>query len=131
VKLSDIIGPDGEFDARFAARDIAGLADDSRKVKPGYLFVAVPGTRADGLSFVPQAIAAGAVAVLAERRPDDRPEGIAFVQAKNVRRASIHASPRRLRPSPERAARPRSRPSRGRSGPRWAAKQPASAPSDW
>jgi UDP-N-acetylmuramoyl-L-alanyl-D-glutamate--2,6-diaminopimelate ligase len=94
VKLSDIIGPDGEFDARFAARDIAGLADDSRKVKPGYLFVAVPGTRADGLSFVPQAIAAGAVAVLAERRPDDRPEGIAFVQAKNVRRALALAAAR-------------------------------------
>ena len=38
---------------------------DSRKVKPGDLFVAVPGTKADGLSFAPQAIAAGAVAVMA------------------------------------------------------------------
>jgi len=94
VKLSDIIGQDGQVDARFAARDITGIAADSRKVKPGYLFVAVPGTKADGLSFVPQALAAGATAILAERAPDSLPEGVAIVVAKNVRRALALAAAR-------------------------------------
>src|SRR6185503_10046630 len=94
VKLSDIIGQDGQIDARFAARDITGIAADSRKVKPGHLFVAVPGTKADGLSFVPQALAAGAAAILAERAPDTLPGDVALVQAANVRRALALAAAR-------------------------------------
>jgi UDP-N-acetylmuramoyl-L-alanyl-D-glutamate--2,6-diaminopimelate ligase len=86
MTLSELIGPDGQFDARFAALDVTGIASDSRKVKPGALFVAVPGTKADGLSFVPQAVAAGAVAILGERAPEKLPDGVAFVQAANVRR---------------------------------------------
>jgi UDP-N-acetylmuramoyl-L-alanyl-D-glutamate--2,6-diaminopimelate ligase len=43
---------------------IGGLAIDSRKTKPGDLFLAYPGQRADGRSHIPQAIAAGASAVL-------------------------------------------------------------------
>jgi UDP-N-acetylmuramoyl-L-alanyl-D-glutamate--2,6-diaminopimelate ligase len=87
VKLSDLIGGDGEFDPRFAALDIAGIASDSRKVKRGDLFVAVPGNKADGLGFVPQALAAGAVAVMAERAPESLPQNVAFVRTGNVRRA--------------------------------------------
>src|SRR3954469_17616922 len=68
------------------AIDIAGMTADSRKVKPGDLFVAVPGTKADGLGFVPQAVAAGAAAVIAERQPD-LPATVAFIEARNVRRA--------------------------------------------
>jgi UDP-N-acetylmuramoyl-L-alanyl-D-glutamate--2,6-diaminopimelate ligase len=43
------------------------LALDSRKVKPGDLFLAYPGQRADGRAHIGQAIAAGATAVLWER----------------------------------------------------------------
>jgi UDP-N-acetylmuramoyl-L-alanyl-D-glutamate--2,6-diaminopimelate ligase len=42
---------------------IAGLAYDSRAVRPGYLFVAIPGERFDGHDFVRAAVAAGAAAV--------------------------------------------------------------------
>ena len=94
MKLSDLIGPDGQFDARFAALDLSGIASDSRKVKPGHLFVAVPGTKADGLSFVPQALAAGAAAVMAVRAPERLPDDIAFVRADNVRRALALAAAR-------------------------------------
>ncbi|MBV8512562.1 MAG: UDP-N-acetylmuramoyl-L-alanyl-D-glutamate--2,6-diaminopimelate ligase, partial [Xanthobacteraceae bacterium] len=59
---------------------------DSRMVKPGFLFAAVPGTKADGLVFVPQALAAGAVAVMAERAPSLR-DDVAFVHVRNVREA--------------------------------------------
>ena len=42
----------------------AGLACDSRKVLPGYLFAALPGTRADGSEYIADAVRRGAVAVL-------------------------------------------------------------------
>ncbi|HEX5417102.1 MAG TPA: UDP-N-acetylmuramoyl-L-alanyl-D-glutamate--2,6-diaminopimelate ligase [Chloroflexota bacterium] len=51
-------------DARIVA---AGIAFDSRQVKPGDLFVALPGTVVDGACYVPQAIERGAAAVVAER----------------------------------------------------------------
>jgi UDP-N-acetylmuramoyl-L-alanyl-D-glutamate--2,6-diaminopimelate ligase len=48
--------------------EIHGLTADSRAVRPGFLFAALPGTRADGAGFIPEALARGAVAVLA--RPE-------------------------------------------------------------
>lgn len=48
--------------------EIRGLTADSRAVEPGFLFAALPGTRADGAGFIPEALARGAVAVLA--RPE-------------------------------------------------------------
>ena len=44
---------------------IAGLTADSREVKPGYLFAALPGTISNGAAFIANAVAAGAVAVIA------------------------------------------------------------------
>jgi UDP-N-acetylmuramoyl-L-alanyl-D-glutamate--2,6-diaminopimelate ligase len=44
--------------------EIAGLTADSRAVQTGYLFAALPGTRHDGSTFIPDAIKRGAVAVL-------------------------------------------------------------------
>ncbi len=86
--LRDLLPGDARYDARFGAFDIVGLTADSRAVKPGFLFAAVPGTKMDGLSFVPQAIAAGAVAVMAERRPAaPLPEGVAFAEVADMRRA--------------------------------------------
>ncbi|MCQ4162485.1 UDP-N-acetylmuramoyl-L-alanyl-D-glutamate--2,6-diaminopimelate ligase [Roseomonas sp. GC11] len=45
--------------------DIAGLTADSRAVRPGFLFAALPGTRADGRDFIPAAVDQGASAILA------------------------------------------------------------------
>lgn len=47
--------------------DVTGVTSDSREVKPGWLFVAVPGTKVDGAQFVHDAVKAGAVAVVAEK----------------------------------------------------------------
>ncbi len=44
---------------------LTGLTADSREVQPGYLFAALPGTRADGRAFIAEAIAHGAAAILA------------------------------------------------------------------
>ena len=73
---------------------ITGLTADSRKVRPGYLFVAVPGSKADGLQFVDRAVSAGAVAVIAERRPRDLPRGIVFAEVSDARAALAEAAAR-------------------------------------
>lgn len=44
---------------------LAGLTLDSRRVRPGYLFAALAGSKADGARFVADAVSAGAVAILA------------------------------------------------------------------
>jgi UDP-N-acetylmuramoyl-L-alanyl-D-glutamate--2,6-diaminopimelate ligase len=46
--------------------DIRGLTADSRTVKPGFLFAALPGAKLDGRQFVAEAVARGAVAVLTD-----------------------------------------------------------------
>lgn len=45
-------------------KEISGLAYDSREVKKGYLFFALPGTKTDGRNYIPQAIKNGALAVV-------------------------------------------------------------------
>ena len=64
---------------------ITGITADSRRVAPGYLFAALPGSRTDGRSFIPAALEAGAAAVLA---PDDV-EGlpVPVAHASDLRRA--------------------------------------------
>jgi UDP-N-acetylmuramoyl-L-alanyl-D-glutamate--2,6-diaminopimelate ligase len=47
---------------------VASCACDSREVRPGDLFAALPGTTRDGHEFVVEAVGRGAAAVLAERR---------------------------------------------------------------
>ena len=86
MKLADLALEGAVYEPRFADVALTGITADSRAVKPGDLFVAVPGTKADGLAFVPQALEQGAVAVMAEKRPD-LPPGIAFIAVANVRRA--------------------------------------------
>jgi UDP-N-acetylmuramoyl-tripeptide--D-alanyl-D-alanine ligase len=54
-------------DADAASRVTADVVTDSRRVGPGALFVALPGSRVDGHDFAAAALAAGAVAVLADR----------------------------------------------------------------
>jgi UDP-N-acetylmuramoyl-L-alanyl-D-glutamate--2,6-diaminopimelate ligase len=44
---------------------VAGLTLDSRKVQPGFLFAALAGAKADGASFVTDAVKRGATAILA------------------------------------------------------------------
>ncbi len=48
---------------------ITGISADSRTIEPGFLFAALPGVRTDGRRFIPQALAAGAVAILHDGGP--------------------------------------------------------------
>ncbi len=50
---------------------ITGITADSRRVQPGYLFAALQGVARDGRDFIPQAITAGAAAILTDARPGE------------------------------------------------------------
>ncbi|MRR21004.1 UDP-N-acetylmuramoyl-L-alanyl-D-glutamate--2,6-diaminopimelate ligase, partial [bacterium] len=52
-------------------KTITGVTADSREVSPGYLFIAVRGTKIDGHEFIGKAAEAGAVAVICENLPDN------------------------------------------------------------
>jgi UDP-N-acetylmuramoyl-L-alanyl-D-glutamate--2,6-diaminopimelate ligase len=58
--------PEATLDAASAETRACGITADSRAVKPGDVFAALAGTKADGTRFVGDALAKGAVAVLAE-----------------------------------------------------------------
>ena len=63
VSLSRLLGVDAPLPASGDAQ-IAGLTADSREVKPGFLFAALQGVKADGAAFIDKAFAAGAVAAI-------------------------------------------------------------------
>jgi UDP-N-acetylmuramoyl-L-alanyl-D-glutamate--2,6-diaminopimelate ligase len=85
VLLRDLfLGVDAQVPAGAADVDVRALAVDSRKAAAGSLFAALPGVNADGADFAAQAVARGAVAVLAAR-PLDLPAPV--VVASDPRRA--------------------------------------------
>jgi UDP-N-acetylmuramoyl-L-alanyl-D-glutamate--2,6-diaminopimelate ligase len=71
----------------FTGLDLTGLASDSRKVKPGYLFAALAGTKTDGAKFLKDAVARGAVAVLGVPAiaDDVAALGVRFIPDENPR----------------------------------------------
>ncbi|GBF34460.1 UDP-N-acetylmuramoylalanyl-D-glutamate--2,6-diaminopimelate ligase [Desulfocucumis palustris] len=66
--------------------EIKGIAYDSRKVQPGYVFVAVEGFKTDGHIFLERAVKAGAVALVLEKDVPV-PEGVTVVRVKQSRPA--------------------------------------------
>jgi len=81
IKLSELLRRDVAADPM-----ITGVTADSRKVGPGSLFVALPGSAADGRAFIPQALSQGAAAVLAPSDTDARLAPV-LITSGDVRRA--------------------------------------------
>ncbi|MBC7908099.1 MAG: UDP-N-acetylmuramoyl-L-alanyl-D-glutamate--2,6-diaminopimelate ligase [Rhodospirillaceae bacterium] len=67
--------------------EISGLTADSRKVQPGYLFAALPGTKANGRGFIADAIAKGAAVILAPQGTEIDTGNVPLVTIANPRRA--------------------------------------------
>ena len=64
--------------------EITGVNIDSRRIKEGHLFIAQRGTQVDGHKFIPKAIELGAKAVLCEVLPDEKAEGVTYVQVEST-----------------------------------------------
>jgi len=80
ARLSDIVRKDVRPNPL-----VTGVTADSRAVRPGFLFAALPGSKVDGRSFIPGAIGAGASAIIAPADIDGLP--VPTVHALDVRRA--------------------------------------------
>ena len=63
--------------------DIFDIAFDSRKVEQGSMFFAVRGTQVDGHDYIGKAIEQGAVAVVCEKLPKTKTEGVTYIQVTN------------------------------------------------
>ena len=71
---------------------IGGVEYDSRRVKPGCVFVAMHGNTADGNRFIDQAIQGGAVAVVTDSPAETPREGVAWALVPHGRRALARLS---------------------------------------
>src|SRR5271156_4911352 len=88
MKLREILPADADVATPDADAEVGGVSADSRVIKRGDVFVAIEGGKTDGLNFVGAAIAAGAVAVVAQRHPDTLlPAAVNLVKVGNARRA--------------------------------------------
>jgi UDP-N-acetylmuramoyl-L-alanyl-D-glutamate--2,6-diaminopimelate ligase len=88
MNLSMLVGPETAAPSGCDGIDIAGLTADSREVQPGWLFAALPGSKADGSRFIADAVAKGAAAILAgesAQRPVDC--GVPLLVSAEPRRA--------------------------------------------
>lgn len=70
--------------------EINGISYDSRKVKPGDVFVAITGFATDGHKYIKNAVQSGAVCVVCERAPKD--SDIPYVIVENSRVALAEMS---------------------------------------
>ena len=68
--------------------NITGVDIDSRKAKTGHLFVAMKGTQADGHQFIPKAIELGAAAVVCQDMPEEKTDGVTYVQVADSEEAA-------------------------------------------
>ena len=84
ARLAEAVGMDAGAQGE---ETVTGFAIDHRKVAPGTVFGAFQGTVVNGEDFIPAAVAAGAVAVVA--RPQARVEGAAHLK-ENVPDSELH-----------------------------------------
>jgi len=68
-----------------SASKVTGLTSDSRQVKAGMIFAAIPGTKFDGRDYIPQAIQQGAIAILSQ--PHLPQLSVPVIERENVRLA--------------------------------------------
>ena len=71
---------------------VAGVEYDSRRVRPGTVFVAMKGETSDGNRFIDQAIAAGAVAIVTDSAAEAPRPAVGWAQVVHGRRALARLS---------------------------------------
>ena len=96
ARLAEAVGMDA---GAWGEEAVTGFAIDHRKVAPGTVFGAFQGTVANGEDFIPAAVSAGAVAVVA--RPEADVSGAAHLADPAPRRAFARLAAQFFRPVPE------------------------------
>jgi UDP-N-acetylmuramoyl-L-alanyl-D-glutamate--2,6-diaminopimelate ligase len=99
VKLGQLVSG---ADTAFADRTVTGFAIDHRKIAPGTVFGAFEGAAFNGEDFIDDAIAAGAVAVVA--RPEAAVRGAVHIAEANPRQAFAHLAAKFFQPFPDHVA---------------------------
>ncbi len=82
----------GTVPATLASAEVRGLAYDSRKVEPGFLFFAFAGTKTDGAHYAATAFEQGALAVVSEQPAYGHPRPASWVQVAHGRHALATAA---------------------------------------
>lgn len=100
MKLSQFSGV-LPIDGSVADAEVRGIASDSRLVEPGFLFAALPGTKADGSAFASQAAERGAVAVIARNGSVPAGLDVPVLSVEDPRRALALASALFYRAQPD------------------------------
>ncbi len=98
MKLAGLAEAAGLDAGPYGEAQVTGFAIDHRKVAPGTVFGAFQGAAANGEDFIPAAVAAGAVAVVA--RPEARVEGAAHLADPLPRRAFARLAAAFFQPVP-------------------------------
>ncbi|WP_106638795.1 UDP-N-acetylmuramoyl-L-alanyl-D-glutamate--2,6-diaminopimelate ligase [Allosphingosinicella vermicomposti] len=91
MRLGELIGTETQA-------QVTGFAIDHRKIAPGTVFGAFPGSRFNGEDYIAEAVKAGAVAIVA--RPEARVEGAVHVKADEPRQAFAALAARFFAPFP-------------------------------
>src|SRR5215470_15576938 len=78
--------------SRSGEATVTGVAYDSRRVRPGYVFVAMKGETSDGNRFIDRAIASGAVAVVTDSQTEQPRSEVAWAQVPHGRRVLARLS---------------------------------------
>jgi len=98
VKLARLAGAEGIDAGVWGGETVTGFAIDHRKVAPGTVFGAFQGTVVNGEDFIPAAVSAGAIAVVA--RPQAEVNGAAHLADPQPRRAFARLAAQFFRPVP-------------------------------
>jgi UDP-N-acetylmuramoyl-L-alanyl-D-glutamate--2,6-diaminopimelate ligase len=99
VKLGQVVSG---LDDAAADKTVTGFAIDHRKIAPGTVFGAFQGAAFNGEDFIDEAIAAGAIAVVA--RPEAKVSGAAHIADSVPRRAFANLAAKFFRPFPQHIA---------------------------
>ncbi len=95
MQLKRLLAEDAKLPIGIAEIEISGLTPDSRAVRQGFLFAALPGSKLDGARFAADAAARGAAAILlADDAVLQVPDNVPLVRVRDPRRVLALAAAR-------------------------------------
>jgi UDP-N-acetylmuramoyl-L-alanyl-D-glutamate--2,6-diaminopimelate ligase len=101
MTLGELMGPEAALPGPWRHVPIVGLTADSRAVKPGYLFAALPGSRTDGSRYIAEALQRGAAAILVPQGAAQALDGTPVVEDADPRRRLAFIAARFFGAQPE------------------------------